>query len=87
MSKEKGGAIAPLFSLGPVQDKNTLFCTLHSVDFAVYFRVLSKSVPRIKALPGQKHPRHQKWYKWVIVTSANNNYNGVNNVIKGYCHV
>ena len=61
MSKEKGGAIAPLFSLGPVQDKNTLFCTLHSVDFAVYFRVLSKSVPRIKALSGQKkHPRHQK---------------------------
>ena len=52
MSKEKGGAIAPLFSLGPVQDKNTLFCTLHSVDFAVYFRVLLKSVPRIKVLPG-----------------------------------
>ena len=49
MSKEKGGAIAPLFSLGPVQDKSTL----HSVDFAVYFRVLSKSVARIKALPGQ----------------------------------
>ena len=60
MSKEKGGAIAPLFSLGPVQDKSTLFCTLHSVDFAVYFRVLSKSVPRIKVLSGQKHSRHQK---------------------------
>ena len=52
MSKEKGGAIAPLFSLGPVQDKSTL----HSVDFAVYFRVLSKSVPRIKAPSGQKTP-------------------------------
>ena len=55
MSKEKGGAIAPLFSLGPVQDKSTLVYTLHSVDFAVYFRVLSKSVPRIKAQSGQKN--------------------------------
>ncbi len=26
---------------------------MHSVDFAVYFRVLLKSVPRIKALSGQ----------------------------------
>ena len=83
MSKEKGGAIAPLFSLGPEQDKSTL----HSVDFAVYFCVLSKSVPRIKVLPGQKTPPSSKWYKWVIVTSANNNYNEGNNVIKGYCHV
>ena len=35
MSKEKGGAIAPLFSLGPEQDKSTLFCTLLCVDYIV----------------------------------------------------
>ena len=43
MSKEKAGPEGPVFRIESVQDENTLFHTLHGVDFVVKTVILGKN--------------------------------------------